>query len=282
VTDRTPEEDLAERIDLDARSWWQGDVANADWFRVFAFRDRALRASSLCRESASILCSDERVRGLVVLTQTCDIRKPTLKRPYVHVSPLVHLEGTDASLARKGRLLNFVPVPGVGDQAFADIDRIMTAEKSFLTVWKRKVGCRDDRERREFGRRVARVYQRFAFPDDIQTSLSEMIKWIKKKYANDDAEGRALGLVEEIRITADPSWDSTDITVFLTFALTNGEAASEVTGEQWAALVEKCVKLCKPTGVIRGIEGAALPSDEMTAREYLDSDRLELDYISPS
>ena len=52
------------------------------------------------------------IAGLVILTQTCDIRKTSSKRPYLQVSPIVRLEGTAAALARKGQLLNLVPLPG--------------------------------------------------------------------------------------------------------------------------------------------------------------------------
>ncbi len=157
----------------------------------------------------------------------------------------------------------------------------MTVEKSFLQFWARTVGCRNDGERREFGRRVARIHQRFAFPDDLQPALGEMVKRIKKRYKRGDLEGKALQAVEEIRITASPGWDAGQIGVFLTFALSHGTIAVEITDEQWADLLVQWLSLCKPTGVIRSVEGTILPLDMMTAREYLDSDRLELDYLSP-
>ena len=277
----TLDEELADRIDKSACSWWQGDIAGADWFRVFGKRDCPLTPGELCSVETRLPCSHQSTHGLVLLTQTCDIRKTCRKRPYVTVSPLVHLEGTDAALARKGRLLNFVAVPAAGAQAFADIDRVMTVEKSFLLDWERAPGCQNHQERQVFGRRVARVHQRFAFPDDLHLALSELVKRITKKFGKDDAEGRALQAIEEIRVTADPHWESAGINVFLTFALTDGAAAPEITEEEWAELVDQWLKLCKPNGVIRGIEGIVLPLDEMTAREYLDSDRLELDYLSP-
>lgn len=226
-------------------------------------------------------CSQQSTRGIVLLTQTCDIRKTCRKRPYLTVSPLVHLEGTDAKLARKGRLLNFVPVPAAGAQAFADIDRVMTVEKSLLLDWTRAPGCQNDQERQAFGRRVGRVHQRFAFPDDLHLALSELVRRITKKLEKDDTEGKALEAIEEIRVNAIPYWDSTEIKVFLTFALADGGAAPEITDEQWADLLDQWLKLCKPNGVIKSIEGAVLPLDVMTAREFLDSDRLDLDYLSP-
>lgn len=277
----TLDEELTERIDAGACSWWQGDIANVNWFRFFANRNCPLTPGELCSVDTPLPCSDQSIRGLVLLTQTCDIRKPCRKRPYVTVSPIVQLEGTDAALARKGRLLNFVPVPAGGTQAFADLDRVMTVEKSFLLDWERIPGCRDDQERQAFGRRIARVHQRFAFPDDLHSALSDLVKRITKKFGKNDMEGKALEAIEEIRVTAAPNWDSAEVRVFLTFALADGLIAPEITDEQWAKLVDEWLKLCKPIGVIKNIEGAALPLDEMTAREYLDSDRLELDYLSP-
>ncbi len=277
----TLDEELAERIDAGVRSWWQGDIANADWFRVFGNRDCPLTAGELCSANTPRPCLVQSTRGLVLLTQTCDIRKTCQKRPYVTVSPLVHLEGANAAMARKGRIPSFVPVPAAGTQAFADIDRVMTVEKTFLLGWDRLPGCRDDQERRAFGRRVARVHQRFAFPDDLHSALSELVKRITRRFGKNDIEEKALEAIEEIRVTADPHWDSTEINVFLTFALADGVTASEITAEQWAELVERWLKLCKPYEVIKSVDGAVLPLDEITAREYLDSDRLELDYLSP-
>lgn len=278
----TPEKNVFDQIDLATKTWWQGDIADAKWFKLVTVGEANTDPSSSSSEANTVPCLvDQESLGLVILTQTCDIRKTSSKRPYLQVSPIVRLEGTAAALARKGQLLNLVPLPGAGDQVFADMDRVMTVEKSFLRFWGRTVGCRNDVERREFGRRVARIHQRFAFPDDLQPALAEMVKRIKKRYKRTDLEGKALQAVEEIRVTASPGWDASEIGVFLTFALSHGAIAAEITDEQWADLLEQWLSLCKPTGVVRSVEGTILPLDMMTAREYLDSDRLELDYLSP-
>jgi hypothetical protein len=277
----TLDDELAKKIDAGASSWWQGDIAKAGWFRVSAYKDIRLTASEMCLAGTPFPCSRQPTDGLVLLTQTCDIRKTCRKRPYVTVSPLVQLTGTDASFARRGRLLNFVPVPAAGNEVFADIDRVMTVEKSLLLDWQRTTGFQNDQERRNFSQRIARVYQRFAFPDDLHITLSELVQRVTKKSGKDDTEGKALDAIQEIRITATPDWESPEISVFLTFTLYDGASAPEITEEEWSKLLEGWLKLCKPVGVIKIVEGTVLPLDQVTARDYLDSDRLELDYLSP-
>jgi hypothetical protein len=281
VAGLTLDDELAAKIDAGATSWWQGDIANANWFRVSGNKDVQLAAGERCSATDSFPCSFQETDGLVLLTQTCDIRKSCRKRPYVTVSPLVQLEGTDASFAKRGRILNFVPVPAAGAQAFADIDRVMTIEKSLLLDWQRATGFSNDNERRNFSRRIARVYQRFAFPDDLHSALYDLVERVRKKCGKNDLEGKALDAIEEIRVTATPDWESHEIEVFLTFAPTDGASAPEITEEQWANLLEGWLKLCKPVGVIKTVTGTVLPLDELTARDYLDSDRLELEYLSP-
>jgi hypothetical protein len=44
--------------------------------------------------------------------------------------------------------------------------------------------------------------------------------------------------------------------------------------------MSELLRLCKPTGVVRSIDGEIIPLDHLTAREYVDSDPLDLGHLS--
>lgn len=50
--------------------------------------------------------------------------------------------------------------------------------------------------------------------------------------------------------------------------------------EEWDELVDSWLRQAEPFESIRSIDGAMIPLDEMTALEYLESDPLDLDYLS--
>ncbi len=53
-----------------------------------------------------------------------------------------------------------------------------------------------------------------------------------------------------------------------------------MTQEEWDEVVDGWLRRAEPFGIVRSIEGAMIPLDELTAREYVDSDPLDLDYLS--
>ena len=75
--------------------------------------------------------------------------------------------------------------------------------------------------------------------------------------------------------------DAPEIEAFVSFCpATLAEATSLMNEEDWDRLVDGWMTRAKPTGVIRSADGAMIPLDGMTAQEYLDSDPLDLDYLS--
>ena len=50
--------------------------------------------------------------------------------------------------------------------------------------------------------------------------------------------------------------------------------------QEWDELVDSWLRQAEPFQTIRRIDGAMIPLDEMTALEYLESDALDLDYLS--
>jgi hypothetical protein len=138
--------------------WRQGDcVVGREWF-LHRF-DAAIPLTAEAAEAAAEetdLCETP-VRGLAVLTQTCDLVKPSSKRPYVEVAPLVEVDPNTLREIGACRRPAYALIPALADQYLvADLDRTMTVEKAVVARWDRVAGCLTDGERRDFGRALAR------------------------------------------------------------------------------------------------------------------------------
>jgi len=108
-----------------------------------------------------------------------------------------------------------------------------------------------------------------------------LVQRIREKHDKRSPEGQALTALEEIRVSGTPEWSAERVNVFLTFAPPSREEADEVMTEaDWDDVVAGWLARTEPFGRIAALEGAMIPLDELTAREYLDSDALDLDYLS--
>lgn len=282
----TPDPGTVAAVDNTLASWRQGDVAVAGVVGWIGDPSRPLTAE--CAQAAEGITGSRQVAvwaatgdGVVVLTQTCDIVRTSGDRPFVVASPLIRLPDLAATEARRGMRPRFVHVPGVGEDAFADLDLMICMEKSVLTDCQQLPGCTTDDERRRFARLVGRKFSRVAFPDDLAVSLWRMVARVKEKHEKASMEGEALAALSEIRVTGTPSWSAAAINVFLTFAPRSRAEAEAVCPEaEWDSLVDRWLALCEPNGAIVSIDGAMVPLEELTALEYLDSDQLDLDHLS--
>ncbi len=275
---------LIASINAATEEWRQGDIVEFRAVGWLAVADAPLTEHSAVAETvqdSNVAIVFAEADALVVISQTCDIVRDCSSRPHVELARLIRLEEPISSEARRGSRPRYVPVPGAGADAFADLGLVMTAEKSVLARCGRIEGLPTDADQRRFGRSVGRVYSRFAFPDDLTDALSGLVARVRDKHARDSQEGRALEALEEIRVTGTPSWSATEVDVFLTFAPpTRAEAESVMDAEQWDEVVDGWLNRAGPVGVVRSIDGAMIPLDEFTAREYVDSDPLDLDYLS--
>ncbi len=275
---------LVESIDAATGSWRQGDIVDLRAIGWLGVADAPLTehaAAAEVTEDSNVAYVSAEVEALVVVSQTCDVVRGCSTRPHVELAGLVRLEEPAATEARRGSRPRFVPVPGGGRDAFADLDIMVTAEKSLLARLNRVAGLPTDTDQRRFGRGVGRVYSRFAFPDDLGLSLGKLVERVRDKHDRASPERRALAVLEEIRVTGTPSWSANEIDVFLTFApSTRDDAAAVMSDDDWDKVVDEWLRRAEPRGVIRSVDGAMIPLDELTAREYVDSDTLDLDYLS--
>jgi hypothetical protein len=86
------------------------------------WKDQPVGRSALTTGRATVTTETS---GLVVLTQTCDLRRSADQRPFVDLAPLVTLEETVAKEAAQNMRPRYAPVPALGPRSFADLDVVL-------------------------------------------------------------------------------------------------------------------------------------------------------------
>ena len=255
--------------------------------------------------------------GQVILTQTCDlVPRAGRGRPFVAVAPLVRLPDDDSVLARRGRMPRYAPVSAFRDGSyFVDLDRITTIETGLLLLLDREPGLSNDAERASFGRAVARKFNRHAFPDDLQRSLSKWREHVVSKHNRASSpEGSLYRSAVEVRVSASPAWDANSIHVLVTVLfppgflpptgpesepdvgdveqihglsapklaaqLNAGGIDARIGGLVCERLEVKWSKRCEPVGRIAAVEFALIGTDDMTVDEYLRSASFDLEFLT--
>lgn len=282
----TPQEKFAS-INAATQVWRQGDFFLA---KDLFFIHLANLADPITRESCVVAAMREKageplevegvassVIGYVVVTQTCDIVRDCEKRSYVEVSPLVEVSDSVLKETRLLRRPALAFVPGAADwKLMADLDRVVTVEKSILREYKPRQGCRNDYERRSFAEALARHKTRAPFPGDFNACMSPVRDHLKTIHKNTDTEGLLIQSIGEIRVTASPNWVAEKIDVFLWFillqeAISPAGDISQYTNK-WIALFGKSDKYT--------INAVVCRLEDMKASDYVGSDRLDLDSLS--
>lgn len=260
--------------------WRQGDCALGEHWFVY----RCSPSSPVTDAGRSVAeAGGELVevpeKGLVVLTQTCDIIRSCEQRPFIEVCPLILVSSEYAREIDRGARPAFATVPLLrGQQLVADLDRVMTIEKSVLTGWTRVPGCATDADTRNFARALARKRARFAFPDDFTEFVRRLLVRLREKHDRQSPEGRALRALREIRVSASPSWDASPCALFFWFVRAAEETDFE--GEGWAGLVDAWLELVPELGRFTEVHGQVAALEDLRAADYVDSDPLDLDYLS--
>ncbi len=154
----------------------------------------------------------------------------------------------------------------------------MTVEKSVVAAWTRTPGCPTDEARRHFAQALARKRARVAFPDDFTDLVAKLVDRLSEKHGKESEEGRALRALREIRVRAAPSWDAREIELTLWFIPDDDDLDYE--GRPWYWHLEPWEKLVTPTGRFAEIYCVVRPLGDLTAREYVESDLLDLDHLS--
>lgn len=266
--------------DAALQAWSQGDVVLGEQWFVFRIDPVSPLTKEACAAAAEGAENAEvSVVGLVVVTQTCDLVRACTERPFVEVCPLVTVDEAALEDVERGRRVSYAYIPSLAVRNLvADLDRVMTVEKSVIAGWERVSGCRSDEERRKFARSLARKRVRAAFPDDFVDFVKPLQKRLIKKHDRQSEEGDALRALREIRVRAAPSWDANEVE--LQFWFVRDEPEPAFAGKTWDNYLEKWFELIPKSGRFVRVFGLVQTLVDLSAREYVESDVLDLDHLS--
>ena len=269
-----------QEIDAALHKWCQGDYVLGElWFIQRFNPKRPLTDESKDLAEKEIDLAESEVRGFVVVTQTCDIVRSCASRPFIEVVPLLEVNEKDLHDIQRGRRPQYAYIPGAAEHRLvADLDRAMTVEKAVVAEWERKEGCRDDREVRALGQALARKRIRFAFPDDFTELVRELQGRLQDKHDKASSEGEALRALREIRVRAAPSWNDPEIKLMFWFIRHEGQIQFQGTG--WEQQLTKWRARIPESGRFQSIEALVVTLEDMTAKDYVESDPLDLHHLS--
>lgn len=144
--------------------------------------------------------NDLGVRGVVLVTQTCD----ALRKPYVQVAALREVSAGELEEIRKYRRPQFAYLPHLASQHLvADLDLVTTYDRSVLAQWTRIPFEGDAFARRDLAFAIGRHRTRPVFPDEWATAFGRLRNWLREKAGKDSPEGRFASAVDQLRIVAD-------------------------------------------------------------------------------
>ena len=277
-------------VDRALRNWRQGDVT-LDGSLEFVY----LADLSAPRSTTSIRLADQlreqgeglpdgpislvdAVPGFVIVTQTCDVVRSSVQRPYIEVAPLVSVPAGFLEEVRRLRRPAFAYVPAMARQRLvADLDRVMTVEKAVVARWRRIPGWTTDDEARAFAEALARKRMRFAFPDDFVAITGGLQERLRRRHNRQNPEGAHLRALREIRVRAAPGWDADAVS--LSFWFIKEQEPQGVT-PAWSDWTDEWIGLIDRSGRYRIEFAVACRLRDLTAQDYIESDRLDLDSLS--
>lgn len=223
---------------------------------------------------------DTPVAGLVVVSQSCDIARTCADRPMVEACPLVEVEQEVLDQIIGCVRPMYAAIPALNHKRLvADLNRTMTVEKAVIANWERIQGLHTDAEIRSFAQALARKRQRFAFPDSFNRYVQPLRRRLVEKHNRTSPEGEALRTLQEIRVRAEPAWDAPQVHVLFYFVRKQGSSL-EFGGRPWSDWCDDWMKRLVAYGPFNDPEGLVVDYSAMTAADYLQSDALDLEYLS--
>ncbi len=291
------DESLVKKVDEVLSEWRQGDVlrspdismltlAHVEWPLTPAAAEAAERVGG--EDGSDVVLVENEIEALVIVSQTCDVVETAATAPEIVLCPLYRIEDEhSAAEAAKGWIPRFAPVPGEGDDAFADLSRWTTVEKALAIEWERTQGLRSDKEIQGFQAITQLQIGRFALPDDWKPAFAPLRQRMRDKRNRESPEGRALRAIDEIRVLAFPNWEADEIEVDIYFLVNSREdwtavaTEAENADEEWEELRQIWQARCSPAGCIKSMNVIAIPIEELDARTYSDAAPLNLGGMSP-
>lgn len=268
------------QVDAALLTWRQGDcVVGEQWFVFRTHLERPLTSDGAAAAAEGVDTAESEVFGFMVLTQTCDLVRKSSERPFVEVCPLVEVDEAQHREIQRSRRPNYAFVPALADRRLVgDLDRVMTIEKAVVARWDRAAGWQTDAEARRLALALARKRARVAFPDDFVAFATPLVRRMSSKHDKQSDEGRALRALREIRVRAEPSWDADEVKLAFWFIRDADDATFE--GKRWDQFLKEWKKRIPKGGRFVDVQAVVQTLEDLTAREYVESDPLDLDYLS--
>ena len=214
--------------------------------------------------------------GVAVLTQSCDVVRSAIDKPYIQIAALSPAKPSEMAMIKAGQILRYGYLAPLEDHGLVvDFDVAATVDKETAQHWQREQGCRTDAEQRDFAKALARHRQRFAFPDEFNDVVKPVRRWLEGKRSADSPYGRFVRAIREIRVICD-NWDAPTT---LRFLLLIDENVPDGEQKDWDKAVETLQGKASPKATVRP-SFALLRYDDLSARDYVISDRLDLDGLS--
>lgn len=265
--------------------WCQGDVILApDGLSFVCWADLSKPLSPAAKEAAKkdgsgLDVISDAAEGFVLVTQTCDMVREPSKRSFVELALLVVSDQGNYKQIAKLAQPRYAVVAAVADKRLvADLDCIMTVEKSVLANFNRLQGLTTDDEQRQFARALARKRARAALPDKFVGCFRPIVERLKKALKKSDTESRHLDALTEFRVKPEPSWQA-DKVITTVYLFKGSDDASY--SYEWAKHTEVWEKLFKPDDQFIALHLQVVRYDQIDALTYLTSDEIDFDNLSP-
>jgi hypothetical protein len=214
--------------------------------------------------------------GVVIVSQSCDIIKEVERRPYVQIAGLVPANDGEIAKAVRRDTPSRIYLECLIDRGLLiDLDATSTVHKTVVATWKRTAGCHTDGERRRVAEGLSRHRHRFAFPDNFNEMVRPIRDWIESKRSKASPQGNFVRAMREVRVRCD-NWEEPKE---LTFIAIVDHLPEQGELEQWKEaakfLEKKVANDTYPDGELH-----IVTYDNISARDYLESDRLDWEGLS--
>jgi hypothetical protein len=223
--------------------------------------------------------------GWVVISQTCDIVNYGEGKEYVTICPLVEAKdsllrevhnGTTPAAAR----LELVP----NERLVVDLGRTASIHKKAIVPLARMDGFKDVGLLGVFAEALERRYGRFAFPDWLSTGpLKQLRERAREKHKTGGTIGDVYRAIDQLRVRGNPDLESEGS--IIGFHVVIDPEKLRATSRK--AILDELTTLAKKFVWPAHVKGethlfTVMTLDEMSARDYTESHRADLDFISNS
>lgn len=294
----TPNSAEAMRIEGALQAWRQGDftLAEVPFQTIHHPQESAVEGwEPEDGETNEPFLGSTPKGGAVLISQTCDVIRgvTSANKKYLQFCALEKLPLGDLKEVKQGKSPLFAYLPGAAKFGMAaNLTWVTMVEKPLVASWVRQAGCYSDRESTDFAESLARHKQRYAFPNDFSDHVVIQFQARAEKRHNSLASSRssdpnerrsaleAAGFqaLKEIRVAAEPSWDRPEK---VTLILILKQEESGLTPTQWKEIQGLWQELLMPFGQIKVAKvDFPIVLGELSAKDYLASHRLDLDYLS--